>query len=249
MRKAGIGCLVLAGIGGIVVALVFYATGVLVEATDDFFSMIEQGDLSGAYALRTTSGFQKNVSLEQFKRLVRYTALGEVADSTWTSRNMSNNGGSLRGTITTERGVKIPAAIQLMKEQGEWRVHYIDMDALVEPTKEVQRELVSRYMTMVADAVSRKDFADVYAVCSETLRAGQTAEDFAKGFRGLLDSADELAKVKGREPVFDEDAQFDGFALALNGHYDIDEDKLHFAMILSFEELDWKLRQIDVALK
>ena len=122
-------------LGGIIafillaVGLAFYFTSGMVEVVEKQLAFLRHGNLKGAYDL-TSKDFQKSTSLEQFQAFVkRYPSLAQNQGHTFTTRTTEGTTGTLKGTLTARDGAVTPVEFQLVKEQGEWRVLFIEMRA------------------------------------------------------------------------------------------------------------------------
>jgi len=126
MRRLFIGFgAILLSIGGCV-ALVFTLTAGLPAAADDFFTTAAQGDMEGAYA-QTSVGFQQEVRLPEMVEFLDYTNLDDYASASWYNRSFENNIGYLEGTVTTNQGQAVPLFIDLLKEDGTWKIYYMEL--------------------------------------------------------------------------------------------------------------------------
>src|SRR5690606_28439929 len=84
----------------------------------------------------------------------------------WSSRSVGNGRGSLVGSITTEGGEHVPVEIDLVKEQGQWKIfaiRSIPATAGVSntpkglPDESEQVTLVIESMEAFVDAVAAQD--------------------------------------------------------------------------------------------
>lgn len=111
-------------IGGII-SVVFYATSGVVDAGNGFFEAARKGDYEAAYAL-TSEDLKRNRTVAGLKEYIETNGLNEVVDTTWNSRSFENNSGKLEGSVKTRSGGVIPVTIELVKENGDWKVTYIN---------------------------------------------------------------------------------------------------------------------------
>lgn len=111
----------------IAIGLAFYFTAGMVGVVDKQLELLQRGDLKGAYSL-TSRDFQKNTSLEQFAAFVKkYPSLSQNQGHTFTTRTIENNIGTVKGTLTAKDGAVTPVEFQLVKEQGEWRILFMEV--------------------------------------------------------------------------------------------------------------------------
>ena len=111
------------------VGLAFYFTAGMVGVVEKQLALLRQGDIKGAYGL-TCKDFQKATSPEQFTAFVKsYPSLSQNQGHTFTTRSIENNIGTVKGTLTAKDGAVTPVEFQLVKEQGEWRILFIEVRA------------------------------------------------------------------------------------------------------------------------
>lgn len=124
MIAGGVAGLVLLGcvgcVGGIVFT-VFSLTKAPVEATDKLLTLLAEGKTREAYT-STATALQSQQTEAQFKAAVQKMGLTEFTSASWSTRNIVNNEATLKGTVTTKKGGKIPLEVKLIRENGEWRV-------------------------------------------------------------------------------------------------------------------------------
>lgn len=124
------GCLLAAGVFvlliGAIIGVVFWATGGIVETTDDFFAAAYEGDYDTAHSL-TSQRLQEQGGPDALRQFMETNGLDKVTETSWSSRNIQNTQGRLEGTVTTESGASIPIVVELVSENDEWRISYIDM--------------------------------------------------------------------------------------------------------------------------
>jgi len=120
-------------LGGVVafiilaVGLAFYFTAGMVGVVEKQLELLRQGDIKAAYTL-TSKDFQKATSLDRFTAFVKnYSSLSQNQGHTFTTRSIENNIGTVKGTLTAKDGAVTPVKFQLVKEQGEWRILFIEV--------------------------------------------------------------------------------------------------------------------------
>lgn len=135
-RKRRIGCwiagcltvlaVVVLFIGG-TIGLAFWATKGIVKVVNEQLVYLRKGDIEGAYNL-TSGDFRKATSLEQFKKFVSsYPSLFQNKSASFTQREIKNNMGHIEGTLTAMDGSRTPVKYDLVKENNEWRILYIEL--------------------------------------------------------------------------------------------------------------------------
>ena len=108
-------------IGG-VIALAFFVTSGLDEPVKRHLDALRAGNIEAAYA-ETSIAFQQNTSIEQYAAFIeRYPVLKNIADYSFSSREVENGLGTLKGTLTTTDGGVVPVEFKLVKENDQWKI-------------------------------------------------------------------------------------------------------------------------------
>ena len=91
---------------------------------------IKTGNLEKAYYDYTTKEFQKNVSLEQFKQIIRrYTALYNNKTARFNSWKIRNGKeASVKATLKGQDGSTLHAEYKLVKEGSKWKIAAIELE-------------------------------------------------------------------------------------------------------------------------
>jgi Na+-transporting NADH:ubiquinone oxidoreductase subunit NqrC len=107
----------------LVVLLALRATSPIIKPVQEQLKLLKDGNIKGAYEL-TSKDFQKATTLEEFKQFIKqYPSLSKNKSVSFTSREIKNNEGLLRGTLTAEDNGVTPVAYKLIKESGEWKIY------------------------------------------------------------------------------------------------------------------------------
>lgn len=105
-----------------VVGLAMFATSGLDEPVERQLAALSAGNIQAAYA-ETSVAFQQNTSLEQFAAFVeRYPVLKSISGHSFTTREIENGVGTLKGTLTTSDGGVVPIEFRLVKENDVWKI-------------------------------------------------------------------------------------------------------------------------------
>jgi hypothetical protein len=172
------------------VSIVFWATGGITKTADDFFAAARSGDLDAAYAL-TSQQFREGLSQEDLARFLKASKLDQVADTSWSSRSIQADTGTVEGSVTTTSGAKIPLTIKLVKEDDAWKIITIDstlaglgkdsvMSTDTPPPDEQQRMVLADTRQMI-EAIIDDDLPHFL----ERWIKGAENEDFKTGFATL----------------------------------------------------------------
>lgn len=96
------------------------ATGEPVKAIRAHLEAINQGDYPRAYGYFSAT-LQAQMSQEQFRAFVeKYSAVMKTRDTTFGSREISNNVATIRGTLTGQQGRVSTVRYTLVKEGDRW---------------------------------------------------------------------------------------------------------------------------------
>ncbi len=109
-----------------VVGLVFYATSGMTRTADDFFAKAHTGDTNGAYAL-TSAELHNTASPKKLASFIQANRFDKVAKTSWSNRSIKNNTGTLDGSVTLDDGGVIPLHMQLVSENGGWKISLLEL--------------------------------------------------------------------------------------------------------------------------
>lgn len=117
----GICGLLVIGAVGLIAWTAFTLTRPVVDASEQFLTLIAQKSLGQAYA-STSESFRARISEEDFTAAVNQLALKEHASASWRHREVDNNTGFAEGTVIDEKGGVTPISIRLIWENNAWKV-------------------------------------------------------------------------------------------------------------------------------
>lgn len=101
------------------------STSALKVPIQDQLQAIQVEDLATAYSY-TTKDFQKNTSLEAFKRYVNeYSGLRNNQSIDFNERQINNGVGVVKATLIARGGIPTDVTYQLVKERNRWRINAI----------------------------------------------------------------------------------------------------------------------------
>lgn len=108
--------MVLAG-GGL-----YLTTKAPTDAAHQVLSQIGQGDADAVYNDLDES-MRAAMTADDFKTMIQANpALAEFQDVTFWKRSVTNNRATLSGTVTTRSGGSVPITIELVRNDGQWKV-------------------------------------------------------------------------------------------------------------------------------
>ena len=122
------GCLVMVLLFvGLIAGGAFYMTSGATDAVRAQLEEIKSGKLDAAHA-RFSESYRAEIPAAAFAAFVdRHPSLKDNADSTFTSRNVTNNRGQLKGTLKAGSGVTEEVDYRLVKEGGDWKIEFMEV--------------------------------------------------------------------------------------------------------------------------
>ncbi|MBU1348683.1 DUF4864 domain-containing protein [Patescibacteria group bacterium] len=125
--------IVLAVVGGfagfiaLIITIAFMATSGPVKAVEAELELLKSGPVQEAYEALAT-GFRETVPQSDFERfLATYPSFTKNQKVSFSSRDVSGDESTLRGTLTDTDGGVTPVQIRLVKENGAWRILSIEI--------------------------------------------------------------------------------------------------------------------------
>lgn len=254
---------VLLGIAGAVllsIAAVFYFTSGLTEVGDDFFAAVGSGDMDQAYDT-LSNDFRAGTGKSELSTHLAANGMDKVTDTSWSSRAIKNGKGSLAGTLTTADGGSIPVEIDLVKDQGQWKIYAIrnttapaGMSNVAKglPDENQQVALVTKSMQVFVDAVAAQDMTGFHDHIAR-LWAGQIdVAELDETYKSFLAIGSETQVIKSMAPVFDGPATLSGegaMVMTIKGHYPTNPSRFNFDLDYIYEGTGWKLIGLSVQIK
>jgi TM2 domain-containing membrane protein YozV len=112
--------------GSIVLIVCIFVSG-LAGVAQNQLSAMRAGDYEKAYSY-TSSDFKKEISIDDFKEfIIENPSLINNTSASFPEREVNNNFGTIKGTLQFNDGKTLPIEIQLIKEEGNWKITYIDL--------------------------------------------------------------------------------------------------------------------------
>ena len=111
---------------GLIVSVVFWATGGITETADEFFAAANEGDYEAAYDL-TSQQLQGQMTEADLEAFMVENGLDDVTGTSWSSRSITNDRGELSGAVTTATGATIPLDMDLIQEGEDWKIVFLDV--------------------------------------------------------------------------------------------------------------------------
>jgi len=245
------------GVG--IIGLVFWFTGGVVEASDEFLALIAKEQIEEAYQ-STAAGFRSQQDGTTFAATVKEIGLTRYQSASWTNRQIQNDRATLEGSVTTLDGGTIPLTIELVSEGDEWRVLSLTAPsagaaiagadrgtAPVAPDDNVVRQLVNGTMRSFSQALERNDFGPFYQTISDKWKGQITREGMGSAFQPLIEQKTNFGNIQSLDPTFVAPPAIDQDGLLVaTGSYPTEPDRARFELTYIYEAPTWKLFGIHV---
>lgn len=258
-----------AGLGifvGILFLWVAATTGPPARAADEFFAAVLSGDTTEAYGY-ASSFFREEQSLERFNdELAALEPIGIELES-WEDRVLQRNGFSLlNGTLETESGKTVPIVVQMLAEEGEWKVLATTDQARAgvgpglwfkqAPVESEVRRIVEVSLQAFNAAVQTGDFEQFSDTLPSAWRLQAKLSPIGDSFARLVERQVDFSDIAGLEPVFSEPpvivdttacgafgagCRSTGSDLLVIGSYPRDAGELGFRLIFRYRHPNWVL--------
>jgi hypothetical protein len=238
---------IVAGIS-VLVGGIFWLTGDVTKAGDEFFAAVQNDDIDAAYAL-LSDDFKAGTSEDELKSYLAANALNKIKDASWGGRMMTGGVAELEGTITTEGGSKIPIKLRLIDSESGWRINAIEKDTAgfkesgidrELPTVDKQKQLFRDTMTVFAESLSDGTMKKLRDNSASSFRRQITLEDLDKAYEGAFKYAEDFSEIIKSSPTIDgADFREDG-ALSIRGHYPSKPRPVYVEQSYEYEGVGWK---------
>jgi hypothetical protein len=262
-RKLLIGCGVagILGIGlfvgfvAVVIAGAFALTRPVVDASEQFLTMLGQDKIDEAYS-STAAGFRARLDTASFGRSVKQLGLTEYASVTWNSRQIENDQGAAEGVVTTKDGETRPVSIRLVREGGRWAVVGVryggvelvstNSTAGVPPEAELDR-MVRESLLAFNQAVRAGNFTTFHAQLADTWKKEITPQRLQAVFQEFVDKGIDIGPIKDVKPRLAPAASInDRGVLTVAGQYPTQPSHVRFELEYAYEKGRWSLSGITV---
>lgn len=106
-------------------------TGELEERAAEYFEAVSRGELTKAYYAYTSKNFQKETTLDSFKKGVKgYTLFQGAGSIQFNKRQTNDEEGFLQGIVKSAQGTQSPITLWFIKEEGEWKIDRMESWAI-----------------------------------------------------------------------------------------------------------------------
>jgi len=260
----GCGIVAILGFGGcagtvaLLVGGVFALTRPVVDASEQFLTLVGEGKFADAYA-STADGFRAQQDEASFAAAVKQLGLTDFASAFWNSRQIENQTGAAEGTVTTKDGGTRPVTVRLVREGGRWAVDGVryggvDLASIkVPPPVPSEAELermASDALLGFNRAVRARDFTAFYATLSDLWKKQTTPEGVQKIFQEFIDKDIDIGGIASVKPqVTSTPTVNDKGVLLVAGHYPTRPARVRFELEYIHEPAGWKLMSVLVGVK
>ncbi len=269
MKKWLIGILVFLAVVVVIVLIAFRATSGVAKSADEFFSLIQAGKLEEAYN-SAAKEFQASVSMDTFRQFLEITTIDQFSRATWTTRSIENNIGKLIGSIHTKDGGVVPIEVDLVKEEGKWKVLSLTRKAagLKEkqeeaepstpapatgkeiPSGEVLATMVNESVWILGDGLNKNDLGAFYDHIAKLWQSQTDEPSLRQAFHEFIDKKIDLTIMHGQTPVLSEPPVIDkDGVLRLKGYYPTQPYVINFDLGYLYEHPNWKLVAVNINTK
>jgi hypothetical protein len=245
---------IFAGIAALV-GFIFWLTGDVTKAGDDFFAAAQNDDMDAAYAL-LSEDFQNGTSKEGLRAYLAANALDNVKETSWSSREIAGSTGELEGTVTTLDGSEIPLTLRLINSEAGWRINAIVKEsagfkdssgARLVPSVGEQQQLFRETVAAFADSLVDDSMKKLWDSSANGLRQTASVEDLDNAFKTFFDDDDAFLTMSKITPVIDSAKINEKAAiLSIRGHYGFKDKSVHFEQRYIYEGTNWRLSGLAV---
>ncbi len=236
-------------VGGIGVGLLFFGTLVnflmsfgASRTADRFLALLSDGQSAQAYNM-TTRTYRQAVKPKDFERLTRLWKLRDFAGKEDWETQAANDQVTVIGTVRTKSGDPVPLRIQLLKEDGDWKIasfegppppqtRYITLRGLSSwrhsrdrrdnppspplPSQEEIVHLVCSTLLELDKALDTGDFNDFHASVSDEWKEHVPVAMFERALSPLGEHNLDIGKVASAQPEFSRPVEIrsDGMLIA-----------------------------------
>ena len=237
----------------LLIGVVFYFTGDLVDAADEMFSDLNDKNYQQAYD-RLSKDFRAATSFDEFKYHIEENGLDDILDTSWRARSISGGTGQLEGKISTRDRGEIPLTLYFVSEDGDWKIQRLNrqtagiIDQRAEPPSTTeQNRLIKQTLLTWNDAISRGDFTGFRAQTSKPFQAQMSNETLTNTFRSFIEGEIDISPIADHDPIptaiptFDEEG-----SLVLEGYFDSRPRIVQYKLTYLLEAGVWKIIGIKV---
>jgi len=236
----------------LLVALIFFFTRGLTRSADGFFQAVAQKDMARARSYLAEE-FRRRVDERELEDFLASRSIAGFRSAQWSSRKVENGRGELSGSITTDTGGVVPVSLDLVKEQGAWKIYAIRKStaglpqerpaaAVQEPSGAEIFQLVRTSMLDFAISIQQHDMSHFRDTLSSRWQSEASAEDLGRQFAAFYGMGESLMKVAAGQPQPTSSPRFsDAGAMRIDGYYPAGSKRVVFQHTYEQDGGAWKL--------
>jgi len=242
------------GLGIVFVAGVFALTRPVVDASEQFLSLLGQGKITEAYA-SAADGFRARQDESSFTDAVKQLGLTDYSSATWRSRQIDNQEGTAEGTVVTKGGGTKSISIRLVRESGTWAVlgvRYGGVDlatinaAAVPPQNADLERMAAEALVDFNQAVRGRDFTAFYGKLSDLWQQQTSPEQLRQAYQVFIDKDIDIGGITLAKPRFSRADVNDKGLLVVTGEYPTKPSRVRFELEYAREN-KWKMAGLSVS--
>ncbi len=247
----GLGAVAAACVAGTAVFLFAGGPGAE-DAAGHFLATLAARGPQAAYD-EASGAFRDGSTEAAFAQAAARLRLGSFRRANWTGRRVNGDAAEVDGTLALGEGWTVPAAVDLTREQGVWRVAALRVQGGAETGDAVPSDAVCHQLAQVAvmrmvDAIYAKDFSALQAAGSADFRAQFSADALAAQFKPLTDRNLDLTQAESTpvvltgKPAIDADG-----VLTLSGYLPASGQNWRFSVGYVREAGEWRLQSLSLS--
>lgn|GEM_PF-2970307 len=236
---------------------------------DKFLLMLHERKTAEAYENTTTAHFKALQSLDDFDKVMDLLGLPLTYRlNVWRDRTLElSNRSRIRGTLLDLGGQDVKFTVDMVREQGDWKVNAFVDDARSGvgpgawfkqiPLRDDLHELTGETIALFRAAVEAGNMESFYDYMSDSFTIGITLERLQQAYQPYVDADVDLMGIQDLVPVYLELPIFtdvsigfdpDDFeviqdVMVLEGYYPLEPLPVPFKFSYVYEHPDWKLFQ------
>ncbi|MFT5471337.1 MAG: hypothetical protein ACI8UO_006470 [Verrucomicrobiales bacterium] len=236
---------------------IYFATSGVAKAGDEFIDAIASEDRARIEAC-LSSEFLKASSWGDLDGFLKENELYKNEGVFWNSREFQNNAGKLEGSVTLKSGRKFPVQLNLLKNDGEWKIFSIsrqisDAGLVTNPSLPELSEcaaIVKETTRQFSDAINDGSFGDFHAGTAPEFQRDVPLDSFTDKFGEFLKSDLDLSGLQHLDPAFAVDPTVNGNGvLILEGYFPTEPSRAEFSYHYLRRLDEWQLVSVGFHIK
>ncbi len=236
---------------------------------DDFLLMLHDRKTAEAYDSTTTAHFRAMQSREDFNDVMDLLGLPLTYRlNVWRDRTLElSNRSRIRGTLIDLGGQDVKFTVDMVREQGDWKVNAFVDDARDGvgpgawfkqiPLRDNLYQITGETIRVFREGIEAGDMADFYAYMSDSFTIGISVERLQQAYQPYINANIDLTGIQELEPVYLELPAFTDVAvgfdpddfeviqdvMVIEGYYPLEPLPVPFKFSYVYEHPEWKLFQ------